>query len=290
LHLVIGIMDAIAIHLEIRNALSLADELARHAHNNGNGSDFLAGQLNALRSMLSELERDVGRTHLRQFVPNPAAVESMQHVLDSIRAHVEEFQNTLRPRLGLLLEAVERIVYASMRPTSDVPAKTLLRGVLPLSRVLPQDVHSVVDYIAAGAYFASATLARTRSARIMGSMLGASLGGGSLLTDDRLGAKKIIAVENHEVLDHVSGATAILAPFVLGYVKKDPIASAIQILAGVTTILSSLFTDYRATRGLGRPIRSRGGPDAVRMRVGRRGIRVSEVQRPLEGLSAPSSL
>jgi hypothetical protein len=287
-------MDAIAIHLEIRNAISLSDELARYAHENGNGAgDNLAGQLAALRSLLSELERDVGRTHQHQIVANPASIERIQHVLDSVRDHVEEFQSALRPRFGLLLEAVDRIVFASMRPTSEVPAKSLLRGVLPLSRVLPQHMHSVIDYVAAGAYFASAALARTRRARIMGGMLGSSLGGASLLTDDRLGAKKIIHVEDHEVLDHVSGATAILAPFVLGYVKKDPIASAIQIATGFASILSSLFTDYRSTRGISRPIRSNGGPLArkgKRTKTGRRGIRVSEVQRPLEGLSAPSAL
>ena len=44
---------------------------------------------------------------------------------------------------------------------------------------------------------------------------------------------------------------AIAAPFVLGYYKKDPAIAAIHVMLGASTILVSLFTDYRAAEGVG---------------------------------------
>jgi hypothetical protein len=90
----------------------------------------------------------------------------------------------------------------------------------------------------------------------------------------------------HELLDHASGLSAVLAPFVLGYVKKDPIASAIQIMTGLSVIVSSLFTDYRAQKGMTRPIRSKGGPTAETLAEEKSELRVPNVQRALEGLSS----
>ena len=276
-------MDAFTLHLELRNALSLSDELGRHEHAIGN--DSLAGQLAALRTALGELERDVGRSHERSVSPNPTLVERLERGLAVLRDRLEEIPAALRPRLGQLLASVERIIFVEVRPRSPIPSKPLL-GVLPLGRVIPQDVHSVMDYLVAAAYLASARLATTKRGRAVGMFLGANVGGVSLLTDYRLSAAKVIPIEVHEVLDHVSGAGAVAAPFVLGYAKKDRVAAAIQIAAGIGTILASLFTDYRAARGVGRAIRSRGGPQAGRFKK----QRVPEAQRPLEGLSSPSVL
>ena len=50
-------MDVIALHLEVRNALSLADELGRHEHALGN--DVLAGQLADSRRRLEELDAQI---------------------------------------------------------------------------------------------------------------------------------------------------------------------------------------------------------------------------------------
>jgi hypothetical protein len=76
---------------------------------------------------------------------------------------------------------------------------------------------------------------------------------------------------------------AIAAPFLLGYAKEDPVAAMIQIGLGIGTVLTSLFTDYRASKGVAWPMRSNGGPHWSR---GERGGRVSQVQRSLEGLSS----
>jgi hypothetical protein len=77
----------------------------------------------------------------------------------------------------------------------------------------------------------------------------------------------------------------------LGYVKKDPIASIIQIAAGLGTIALSLFTDYRADRGVTASRRSKGGPSPRRDRLPKKvRNRVPEIQRPLEGFAGPSYL
>lgn len=276
-------MDAFTLHLELRNALSLSDELGRHEHAIGN--DSLAGQLAALRTALGELEREAGRSHEAQVPPNPTLIERLERGLGVLRDRLEEVPATLRPRLGQLLASVERIIFVELRPRAPIPSKPLL-GALPLKRVIPQDVHSVMDYLVAGAYFVSASLAKTKRARAVGLLLGANVGGVSLLTDYKLSAAKVIPIEVHEVLDHASGAQAAAAPFLLGYAKKDRVAAAIQIVAGLGTILASLFTDYRASRGVGWAIRSRGGPLAGRFKK----ARVPEAQRPLEGLANPSVL
>jgi hypothetical protein len=279
-------MDATALHLEIRNALSLSDELGRHEHALGN--DSLAWHLAAVRTALSDLERDLGRSHERAWQATPIQIEKLERVLAVLQDRSEEIPATLRPRVGQLLAALERVVYAEQRPLSAVPAKPLF-GVLPLKRVIPQDVHSVMDYLSAGAYLASSKLARTARGRAVGVFLGGNVGAVSLMTDYRLSATKLIPIELHELLDHASGGTAVMAPFVLGYVRKDPIAAAIQIMTGLGTIVASLFTDYRAERGVSRALRSRGGPEA---RAARRTkvVRVPEAQRPLEGLASPSYL
>lgn len=277
-------MDAIALHLELRNALSLSDELGRYEH--AFGQQTLAGQLAALRTTLAELEREAGRTHRYVHIPNPVLVWQLEHSLDAIRERAEEIPPELRPRIVMLMDAVERIIFAATRPASPIPSKPLL-GVLPLARVVPQAVHSVGDYIVSGAFIASALLARTRRARAMGLLFGVTYGGISLATDDRLSVAKLIPIELHEAADHAAGLKAAVVPFVLRYVKKDPIASAIQILGGLGMIALSLITDYRAERGVALARRSKGGPSARRKTLP---SRVPEVQRPLEGFAGPSYL
>lgn len=301
-------MDSIALQTEVRNALSLSDELGRHEHALGN--DSLAGHLAAVRSLLGGLERQAGRPA----APSPVDVERLDVAIAKLRERAPEVPAPLRPRLGQLLAALDRVVFAESRPTEQIPSKPLL-GVLPLARVVPQDVHSILDYASAAAYFASAKLARTTRGQLVGAMLGAKVAGVSAVTDYRLSLAKVVSIEAHEGFDYIGSATAITAPFVLGYVRKDPITSLIQIGTGIATMLASLFTDYRADKGIGRALRSRGGPGRYRKarRVAKKPVapvailrslpesepvlatagepvRVAEVQRPLEGLSGPSFL
>lgn len=279
-------MDAIALHLELRNALALADELSRHQH--ARGQQAFAAQLSAVRTTLAELERDAGRSHSMVHIPAPDQIARLNRSLGTIRDQADAIPVELRPRIVMLMDALERIAFAESRPATPVPAKKLF-GALPLARVIPQDVHSVGDYLVAATYFGSALVARTRRGRAMGLLLGCAVGGVSLATDYRLSLVKLLPIELHELADHASGLKAAAAPMVLGYAKKDPIAAAIQIVAGIGTIALSLFTDYRADKGIALARRSRGGPRPKRDLLPKNvKNRVPEVQRPLEGFAGPS--
>ena len=278
-------MDRTALHLEIRNALSVADELSRHEHYLGH--DELAGSLSALRSALGDLERDVGKSHADVSAPDPVTVESVERTLQSLIIRRRDVPRSLRARTEELLASAERVSIALWDPTGRVPSKPLF-GALPIARVVPQDVHSVLDYVHAAGFFASAKLARTGRARAVGIALGLGLGGASAITDYRLSVAKVLPIELHETLDYAGGLTAIAAPFVLGYVKKDPIAALLHIGLGIGTIVTSLFTDYRASKGVTWPNRSKGGPQLGAPR-GVNGVRVGSTQRSLEGLSSAPS-
>ena len=49
----------------------------------------------------------------------------------------------------------------------------------------------------------------------------------------------------------------IAAPFAFGYYKRAPLTTFAHVLTGAATILGSLFTDYRAERGVGRKLARR---------------------------------
>lgn len=274
-------MDRTALHLEVRNALSLSDELSRHEHARGD-QDF-AAHLMALRTLFSELERDVGRFHDRALAAETGPAEHVGLLVEGLRERRRRLPVELRHRLGLLVASAERVQRGLEKPTGRVPSKPVLG--LPLARIVPQDIHSGMDYASSLAYLASAWLARTPEARAMGLALGSSVAGVSLVTDYKLSAVKLLPIEVHEVLDHASGLSAAAAPFVLGYAKKDPVAAVVQIATGLLTVVASLFTDYRASNGVTRPLRSKGGPQR-RESLGASRVRVPEVQRPLEGLSS----
>ncbi len=128
------------------------------------------------------------------------------------------------------------------------PSKPLAKGLLPLARIIPQDVHSVMDYADGVNCTAGAFLSDDPSARIASIFLGASVLGVSAMTDYRLSLAKVIPVEGHEVLDYAWGAMAIAAPFVLGYWKRSPRVAMMHIMSGAGQILASLFTDYRSAK------------------------------------------
>lgn len=129
-----------------------------------------------------------------------------------------------------------------------VPAEPLLR-VLPIKRWIPQDVHSVMDYaggLSTAAGYFTAEADNDDVACIASIALGASVIGVSALTDYRLSAVKLIPIRAHETIDYAWGASAIALPFVLGYWKTSPRTALMHVIAGASTLLASLFTDYRS--------------------------------------------
>jgi hypothetical protein len=151
---------------------------------------------------------------------------------------------------SLIPPSLQRTVRRTLSRSDEagVAARPLF-GVLPLKRFIPQDVHSLLDY--ANAFtVAGASLGATSPACTAGSVLGLSVLGVSLFTDYRLSVRKLIPIEVHEVIDYVWAISAIAAPFLFGYARKSPVAAIIHIVAGVSTLLGSLFTDYRSQVGV----------------------------------------
>jgi hypothetical protein len=131
------------------------------------------------------------------------------------------------------------------------PSRPLL-GRLPLARIVPQDVHSVMDYLDASGVLTGAFVTSCPKAKAASWLLGGSGIVASALTDYRLSLAKVVPIEAHEVVDYAFGVSAITAPFIFGYRKTAPLVAAAHVAIGIGTIVASLFTDYRAYRGVGR--------------------------------------
>lgn len=235
---------------EVREALNRADELSRSAHESHH--EPIAQALDSLRTKLTHADQALGGGHsLLPIVPD------MARLLDELAAFTERVGPDVRARYHEAIATFRTLVsdlerdLDSVAPSLDLESKPLF-GVLPLARLIPQDIHSMMDYAAAGTCLGTSLWAESSGAKAAGAMLGASVLCVSLLTDYRMSAVKLIPIEAHEAIDHAWGLSCIAAPFVFGYFRKDPAVAAIHVLTGVSTILASLFTDYRAAEGVGR--------------------------------------
>jgi hypothetical protein len=155
-----------------------------------------------------------------------------------------------RDARSLIPPSLQRTVRRTLSRTEEAGvASRPLFGVLPLKRFIPMDVHSMLDY--ANAFtVAGVSLGASSPACTVGTVLGLKYLGVSLLSDYRLSVRKLIPIEVHEVLDYVWAISAIAAPFVFGYARRSPVAAIVHIVAGVSTLLGSLFTDYRSQVGV----------------------------------------
>lgn len=124
------------------------------------------------------------------------------------------------------------------------PSRAVLGG-LPLARLIPQDVHSVMDYTNGLVAAAAAIRTGDPAARIASLVLAASAIGVAAVTDARTSIARRVPIETHEVADHAWGLAAIAAPFVLGYWRSAPRVALAHVIAGIGTIAASLVTDYR---------------------------------------------
>ncbi|MFY0563023.1 hypothetical protein ACN28E_04205 [Archangium lansingense] len=132
---------------------------------------------------------------------------------------------------------------------AGIPAMPLLDK-LPLRRRIPQNVHSVMDYKGAVLVTGVGLLSGLGAARTASLVLGCSGLGVSLLTDYKLSLVKFIPIEVHEAIDYVWSFGVIAAPFLFGGARRSRWATWVHVLVGASTILASLFTDYRAQRGV----------------------------------------
>ena len=131
------------------------------------------------------------------------------------------------------------------------PSEPLL-GRLPLARLIPQDVHSVGDYVGAvGAGLVAASAGGGR-ARAAGLLLALSGVGASLVTDYRLSLRKWLSIEQHEVVDYAWGAATAASPWLFGYARRAPAVAWAQVALGLGYWVVSALTDYRGQVGAGR--------------------------------------
>lgn len=117
---------------------------------------------------------------------------------------------------------------------------------LPLARKVPMDAHSLLDYSNGLLVGSCSMMTSDPRAKLASLVLASGVIGVSAITDYRLSAAKIVPIEAHEVIDHAWGLAAIAAPFALGYWKTSPKVAFMHVMAGVGTIIGSLFTDYRS--------------------------------------------
>jgi hypothetical protein len=155
-----------------------------------------------------------------------------------------------RDARSLIPPTLQRTVRRSLSrgPEAGTPAKPLF-GVLPIKRFVPQDVHSLLDY-ANGLTVMSVAMGADKPACTAGLALGLAGVGVSLFTDYRLSLRKVIPIEVHEFIDYAWSLAAIASPFVFGYARRSPLSAIVHIAVGVSTILGSMFTDYRAQVGV----------------------------------------
>lgn len=243
-------MDQVLVR-DIRDAITLAYGLQRHEHVQHN--DFIAEELGDLEKELLRIEAELGAPH-----PPRIRLDELEKDVESLEHLVKDVSPVVGAQIEALLDSVAKIEkrLARLGPSLEIPSKPLL-GALPLARIVPQDVHSVLDYVAGLGAASALFLAETDEAKTAGLVLAAAGIGVSAMTDYRLGAVKAIPIEAHEAIDYAWGAAAIAAPFALGYHRRDPVAAAVHVAVGATTILMSLFTDYRAARGAGHGRRRR---------------------------------
>src|SRR6187399_1858164 len=86
-----------------------------------------------------------------------------------------------------------------------IPSTPLLK-VLPIARVIPQDVHSVMDYLDGATVAAGAMITKCPKATAASWLIGGSGIAASAMTDYRLSLKRLIPIEAHEVIDYTFGA------------------------------------------------------------------------------------
>lgn len=242
-------VGGIAVQESVRRAIMQADELSRRAHEERH--EPIAQALDALRTALVHVEEALGGG--RSAVP---ILPDLERMIQDLTGFVDRVGPEVRQVYHQGLVAFRGVIrdlegeLASIAPSQEIPSRPLL-GVLPLARLIPQDVHSVIDYASAGVLLGTCMAAETTSAKVVGAALGASGICTSALTDYRLSLAKIIPIEAHEAIDHLWGASAIAAPFVFGYWRRDPAVAAVHVMTGAMTILASLITDYRAATGVG---------------------------------------
>jgi hypothetical protein len=161
-----------------------------------------------------------------------------------MKPQAHSFRSLARDMPDLPFDETRPMADRSRSMSVGTPSRPILG--LPLARIVPQDMHSMMDYgnglVCGGLAFAT----DDKAAQLATITLASLVVGISAVTDYRLSLAKLVPIEAHEIADYVWGASAIAAPFVFGYWKSSPKIAIAHIVSGVGAIVGSLITDYRA--------------------------------------------
>jgi hypothetical protein len=115
-------------------------------------------------------------------------------------------------------------------------------------RVIPTNVHGVIDYLAGGALYATPALLGLSdvpaSARTLRFASGAAIAS-SMLTDYELGVVKVVPMPVHLTLDVASGALMAASPWLFGFARNGQRHWLPHALMGTSEVLIALMSKTR---------------------------------------------
>ena len=117
-----------------------------------------------------------------------------------------------------------------------------------MMRMIPTQVHGVLDYLTGGTLLSAPELLGLKDVPASARVLRVAGGGAalySLLTDYELGAVKLLPMPAHLALDAASGALLASSPWLLGFAKEGPRYWLPHVLVGATEMLTAATSKTR---------------------------------------------
>ncbi len=114
-------------------------------------------------------------------------------------------------------------------------------------RVIPTQVHAVLDYATGGALVAAPRLlglGDSTAGRVL-NLMGGTATAASLFTDYELGFVKVLPMRAHLALDAASGALLAASPWLFGFARGGTRHWLPHVLVGATEILAAATTKTR---------------------------------------------
>ena len=115
------------------------------------------------------------------------------------------------------------------------------------TRVIPTQVHAVLDYVTGGTLVAAPRLlglTGTTAGRVL-DLAGGIATAQSLLTDYELGLVKVIPMRTHLTLDALSGAMVAASPWIFGFANNGRRYWLPHVIVGANEIMAALMTKTR---------------------------------------------
>jgi hypothetical protein len=220
-------MNAGALARDVSNARTLAYWLLAHDRigSAARAVDGLDSELLCIQGELDDPHGNISACGLKREV-------------DAVEAAIAEADPVIEAQLRMLVlkgRGLQRTLASGTRQSGKSGIRRAVREPKPvLAHFATMDASARREALSqATAVVAGSTLlyAKTGRARAFGAALGAS----------RVAMASVLSgAERPRQADWIWGATAILAPFVLGYIRRDPLVAAAHVVAGLGAIASTL--------------------------------------------------